>query len=297
MQLKNRIISIIIIACFTLFMFLVSGIYESEHCLVTTECNITTSHLTSSLRIVHLSDQHNSTFGENNAELITLVASQRPDLILITGDILNANEQTTEVAEETIKQLVEIAPVYISMGNHELEYEENYGVDIEALYESCGATVLEQEYVDIEINGQQLRIGGIYSYLVPESYYDPGYVNLEDLLFMEHFLDTDRYTILLDHMPYSFLKLEGLNEWDVDCVFSGHVHGGQIILPLIGGVYAPDLGWWPGKLSGVYESEGGQSHMVLSRGLGSTEVIPRFNNVPEVVVVDLLPEISSEGTM
>ena len=94
-------------------------------------------------------------------------------------------------------------------------------------------------------------------------------------MFLWDFENTDRYKILLSHLPIAWLKNDALEEWNVDCVFSGHLHGGQVILPGIGGVYAPDMGWFPGRLK--------------SAGLGNTEVIPRFNNIPEIVCVDLVP--------
>ena len=114
--------------------------------------------------------------------------------------------------------------------------------------------------------------------------------DLSECMFLWDFENTDRYKILLSHLPIAWLKNDALEEWNMDCVFSGHLHGGQVILPGIGGVYAPDMGWFPGRLKGVFDSKDGKRHLVLSAGLGNTEVIPRFNNIPEIVCVDLVPE-------
>ncbi len=286
----RKILFLIVLLCVTA---LLRSVWMSKYQLTTTHYEIidTTAKLIEPIRIVQLSDQHNSEFGENNCKLIEAVKEQSPDLILITGDVINAKEgESTDVAKETITQLVEIAPVYISYGNHENIYEETYGVNMKELYESWGATVLDTEFLDIEVKGQPVRIGGIYGYLVPDKYIETGETVFEELLFMDQFLRTDSYTILLTHLPSCWLLNDGLEEWDVDCVFAGHVHGGQVILPGIGGVYAPDFGYFPGYLQGVYSSKDGKTNMVLSRGLGSTEVVPRINNVPEIVVTDIVPE-------
>ena len=264
--------------------------FESEHTLICTFYKMQTNKIQKSIRLVQITDLHNSIFGENNQDLLDLVTEQSPDLILITGDLLNSNESETDIATNLISGLGSIAPVYVSLGNHEVEYQQNYETDITQLYEDTGAVVLDRQYQDLEVNGQKVRLGGIYGYCLPEKYLETNEANPEECVFLSDFQNTDLYTILMCHMPVCWLLNDGLDEWDVDCVLAGHVHGGQVILPLIGGVYAPDMGWFPGKLQGLYSSGDGSSTMVLSTGLGNTESVPRFNNIPEVVTVDILPK-------
>lgn len=242
------------------------------------------------IKVLQLTDLHNSEFGENNQELIDRIASQSPDLILLTGDLLNSGEFVTEIAANLISSLCQIAPVYLSFGNHEIEYRDNFNRDIAQLYQSAGATVLNYEYKDVTINSQPLRIGGIYGYCLPDKYLETGEADPGECKFLWDFENTDRYKILLSHLPIAWLKNDGLEEWDIDCVFSGHLHGGQVILPGIGGVYAPDMGWFPGQLKGIFDSEDRKRHLVLSSGLGNTELVPRFNNIPEIVCVELMPD-------
>ena len=241
------------------------------------------------LRIVHLSDLHNSVFGPHNSRLVRKVTAQEPDLILITGDLLNANEERTDIATELIGQLAPIAPVYVSLGNHEIAHEKRYGTDLKELYSNAGAVVLEYDWADIEVNGQNLRLGGLYGYCLPAELLKTKEARPEECAFLEEFQDTDAYTILLCHMPYSWIKKGSLDSWDVDCVLCGHIHGGQVRFPWIGGLWAPDQGWFPGKVCGLYWSKDESKAMLLSRGLGNTDKYPRFNNIPEILVLDLLP--------
>lgn len=264
--------------------------YQSNHSLNCIYYRIQTDKKFKSIRILQLTDLHNSIFEEKNQELVDLMVKQSPDLILITGDLLNSNELNTDIATDLISDLSKIAPVYVSLGNHEVEYQQNYGTDIVQLYADAGAVVLDRQYQDLEVNGQKIRLGGIYGYCLPEKYLETNEADPEECAFLSDFQNTDLYTILMCHMPACWLLNDGLDEWDVDCIFSGHVHGGQVILPLIGGVYAPDMGWFPGRLQGLYSSSDGSSTMVLSTGLGNTESVPRFNNIPEVVTVDILPK-------
>lgn len=284
---------------FAIIVLLLIGImagwnfYQSKYSLNYSSYQISSDKINTPVRILLLTDLHNSEFGENNQELIDRVATQSPDLILITGDLLNSDEPRTDIAINMISSLCDIAPVYISLGNHEMEYQDNFDVNVIELYQAAGAEVLEYQYEDITVNGQQLRLGGIYGYCLPEKYLETDEADPEECAFLTDFQSTDLYTVLMCHIPVCWMINDGLEEWDVDCVLSGHVHGGQVILPLIGGVYAPDMGWFPGRLKGIFSSETGNKVLVLSSGLGNTENIPRFNNIPEIVVVDLVPQSSN----
>ena len=273
---------------FTLSIILV--INHANHSLILTNHTLTSSKLTDSIRILQLTDLHNSEFGEENVELIEMCEAQNPDIILLTGDFVNMDEPETEVATDLISKLTDIAPVYASLGNHELANEATFGNDLIQLYEQAGATVLEREYIDISINDQDIRLGGIYGYCLPSKYLVTGEALPEECDFLYDFQDTKDCKILMCHMPVTWLINGSLEEWDVDYVFSGHAHGGQIILPFIGGMYAPDMGYFPGNLKGVFGSEDNSNHLILSSGLGSGTWVPRINNKPEIVVVDIIPE-------
>ena len=222
--------------------------------LVLSHWGLTTSHyevsspkLTGSFRVVSLADVHGTVFGKDNRRLIKRVAKEQPDLILIPGDLINKYDDDTSDEERLIAELVKIAPVYVSPGNHEVEYNEEHGLTGAAAsggvagasalpvlkrYEQAGAVILDRSYVDIEVRGQAIRLGGQHGYCVPEKVAD-GWQLLE-LPFLHEFEDTDRYSILMNHMPYSFLVLNGMEEWDFDNVIAGHVHGGQLRMPGFG---------------------------------------------------------------
>lgn len=274
---------VFVIVIWILMLLFVKNLYDSKYSLIVATYQLQ-SNSSISLRILQLTDLHNSEFRDNNSHLITTVRTQSPDLILLTGDLLNSNEQRMDIATNLITQLCEIAPVYCSNGNHEIEYQENYGVDVDELYREAGAVVLEKEYQDIVVNGQKIRLGGIYGYCLPG---DIGEDRPDETAFLKEFQNTELPTILMCHMPVCWMINGSLDAWDVDYVFAGHVHGGEVILPFIGGLYGPDLGWFPGRMEGIFTSENKEKTLILSRGLGTSERIPRFNNIPEIMVVDI----------
>lgn len=219
-------------------------LYSSKNCLSLSKYNIESDKITAPIRILQISDLHNNAFGKNNQKLLDMASEQSPDIILLTGDLINADEENIDIAVSLIEKLGDIAPVYISLGNHEIAYQRNYGEDIEAVFSKADACVLNKDYLDLEINGQSIRIGGMYGYGLHEKFTNKGPVDDEECDFLKEFQDTECYTVLMSHMPVCWLINDGLEEWNVNCVFSGHAHGGEVILPVIGGIYAPDFGWF-----------------------------------------------------
>lgn len=287
---KKVLIRIIPIILVTFVLLLAFGLYSSKHFLGESIYTISTSKVSDRVRIVQLTDLHNSEFGENNSKLVERVAAQQPDLILITGDLLNQDTERTDIATTLISGLKDIAPVYVSFGNHESGYEKKYGTDLRALYTEAGAIVLEYDWMDITVKGQQIRLGGLYGYCLPGELLKTGEARKNECAFLEEFQDTEDLTVLLCHMPVCWQINGSLDSWDVDLVFAGHAHGGQVIIPGIGGLWSPDRSWFPGREQGLYWSKDGEKVLVLSRGLGNREKIPRFNNTPEILVAEIVPE-------
>lgn len=257
--------------------------------LKVTSYNIS-ANISASIRVLQLSDLHNAEFGRENKRLVELTARQEPDLIVLTGDMLSKDDDNTNIVRCLIADLVKIAPVYFGYGNHEKEWERLWGESLVDQFREAGATVVDNGYEDIEINGVDLRIGGYMGY-----YRLPGMFQVTEeqfeaeLAFADDFENTERYKILLDHIPTAWLDWSYIDKYPVDLVLSGHYHGGQWVLPVIGAVYAPYIGFDPPYARGLFT--GTQAACVLSAGLGSEYTwLPRINNPPELVVVDILPE-------
>lgn len=246
--------------------------------------------VTKPIRVVQLTDLHGRQFGDDNQELISFVKEQQPDLIFMTGDMLDCEEADIYEVCTLVSMLSEIAPVYYSYGNHEIEWMRTSDADLEKELEDAGAVVLEMEYKDVTVNGQELRIGGYSGYYrTPVMETSNEDEQAERLAFADDFENTGHQKILLAHIATSWTDWGRINDHEVGIVFSGHYHGGQVRLPLINrGLYAPYVGWFPEYTKGVFE--GDCATCVLSAGLGSNPRIPRIYNPPEIVVVDMVPE-------
>ena len=236
----------------------------------------------SGFRIAQVSDLHNAQFGPDNQDLLALLEAEHPDLILLTGDLVDSRRTDLEIAIAFGTRAAQIAPTYYVPGNHEARLSHQ---DLETLrqgLESGGGIVLENRSEPLERDGAYITLAGVYD---PNFYTD--YLMNDSALVMDSLLsgqdlEQQDYTVLLSHRPE---LLDTYAAHPVDLVFAGHAHGGQIRLPGIGGLAAPDQGLFPKYDAGLYTQEGTQ--MVVSRGLGNSIFPLRVNNRPELVLVEL----------
>ena len=268
------------------------GVHISYNDPVVTEYVFLSDKLTDEVKIVALADLHGNTFGENNGELVAAVREQNPDVIFMVGDFLNREDTEHAAVPALAKALGEIAPVYYAIGNHEAVYVELQGDALLNELTDAGAVILDRTYTDIELNGQQIRLGGMLDYafaLDGKDSTNPETMDPEIYDFLCDFQDTDMMKIMLAHRPESFALGEASVTWDVDIVVSGHAHGGQMVLPGIGGLYSPDQGFFPEYVHGLYQKD--KINLLVTSGLGSgPTIVRRFNNRPEIVSLTLCPE-------
>ena len=253
------------------------GIYYKamENTFGVTFYDINSDKIYENIRIINLSDLHLKEFGKNNERLVKKIKELSPDMITISGDMINYDNNDFSVAENLCKELVKIAPTYYAIGNHEyyqlLFNDNNIIPDLERI----GVKVLHDKYETIKVKNTKIDICGCSQHNESYNKYAKNYMN--------KYMKSSEYKLLLVHYPELFLN--ELKNANIDLALTGHTHGGQMILPFIGPLYAPDQGFFPKMAAGVYYLK--NSTVIVNRGLGTHTWVPRINNVPELVVVDL----------
>lgn len=227
------------------------------------------------VRLVVLADLHNKEFGEKNKDLIELVEALKPDAIIMAGDMVDKNREDTSVVTNLCKNLLNIAPIYYGLGNHEGTMIYENGIRLDHLLRDEGVMVLINEAVETEIKGEKFLIGSVGT--APDGY------EKYAASFMKEFEKYDGFKLLISHMPS--LYYDKLKYAQIDLGICGHFHGGQIRIPFLGGLYSLEYGLFPQYCAGMYELEYGK--IFVSRGLGSSHKLPRINNRPEVAVIDI----------
>ena len=230
-------------------------------------------------RIAQVSDLHNAEFGDRNQRLLEMLREAEPDMIAITGDLIDSRKTNIAVALAFTEEAVKFAPCYYVSGNHEARVPEYR--ELKAGLEAAGVTVLDDAQVKIETSGESITVIGVNDPSFHADYLT-GDAAVIDQKLSELATEDTGFTILLSHRPELF---DTYVAHDMDLVLTGHAHGGQFRLPLIGGLIAPNQGVFPKYDDGLYSE--GNTNMIVSRGLGNSIIPFRFNNRPEVVLIEL----------
>ncbi len=230
-------------------------------------------------KILQISDLHNKEFGQNQAKLMKLTRKIKPDIIAVTGDLIDSHRTNINISMDYIRQAVKIAPVYFVTGNHEKWSDEHAELNKQLL--EAGTVILDNQALLLTRNKESIVLMGLddsYPFTQNEE------IN-ENLIEMVNSVSNqvpDKFRILLSHRP-ELIDLYAANM--IDLVFCGHAHGGQFRIPFVGGLYAPNQGFFPKYTNGVTLKN--YTSMVVSRGLGNSVIPVRIFNRPELVVVTL----------
>ncbi|HEY4579118.1 MAG TPA: metallophosphoesterase [Savagea sp.] len=265
MSLKRFRLFVIGVSCLVMYYF------WSNHTLTVTHHQIQLEKLPEALdgiKIVQLSDLHDASFGSNQKRLIQKVNGLSPDLVVHTGDFVDSKRWTLEENLAVIRGIE--APQFYVTGNHEA-WSARLDEVVAAL-EQEGVHVLRNEGIRLPLRGEALQIFGMD---------DPAVGEQSKQLVASEMQSLD-VSILLAHRPEA---IESYRKLPVDIVFSGHAHGGQFRLPFIGGLVAPDQGFFPKWTAGMHEEN--EQYFVISRGLGNSIIPMRVGNRPEIVEVTL----------
>ncbi|MDP4118185.1 MAG: metallophosphoesterase [Bacillota bacterium] len=244
---------------------------------------VTSKKVNSRIRIVQLSDLHMHEFGKDNEELVDEIKRLKPNIIAVTGDMNNDYNKDYGVAITLCRRLVKIAPVYYSLGNNEYTAFLFKKSKILSDLKSVGVHIMHNKAEVVNIGNNPVQIIGISengkglrdTFGAKETT-----VKRFEKKFGEY---KDGFKLLLIHYPEVFLNV--MSDFDVDLALAGHAHGGQIRIPFIGGLYSPGEGFFPKLTEGYHVFK--HNRLIISRGLGNSKMIPRINNKPELVVIDV----------
>lgn len=243
-------------------------------------------------RIVQISDLHNAKFGKDNQKLVDKIRECEPDMIVLTGDLVDSNHINVDRAVQFVDEIVKICPVYYVTGNHEYWLEASEYDELMSGLTRAGAVILDDQVVEISRGDAKFRLvglddksladGTLEALLSDESIRHDQAGQKEETADNEN-SEKKEFTVVLAHEPQYLARYAGIG---VDLVLSGHAHGGQFRLPFVGGIVAPDQGFFPEYTAGEYYMNG--TEMIVSRGLGNSVIPVRLFNYPEIVCVELV---------
>ena len=240
------------------------------------------------VRIVMLSDLHDNVYGISLEKLYRMIEEQQPEFVIVAGDLLTRKHSDgSDEVVALLKRLADKYPVFFANGNHETKvkiYTEKYGDRYDRLMDAlknAGVKILNNKNIYYRKNGEIIHIYGLE--IDKDFFLIRNRPKMEDDYISSIIGEKiDGFGILIAHNPMYF---EQYAAWGADLVFSGHVHGGIIRLPFVGGVLNPDYSFFPHYDGGMFDKE--KSVMLLGRGLGTHTINVRINNPPELVTAVL----------
>lgn len=276
---------IVLFVIIVFFLFILYGFLSNYSCKVTNTVILTEKKLGAfnGEKIAIISDLHGVTFGKENKKLIQKINKNKPDLIFVTGDLIVKNGKGFRNAVKLLEQLIYSYPIYFVPGNHEIELEEDYRLQLKDEMKRLGVVCLDNNSVLLQKKNSCICLSGLN---LSEEYYEKFWKRAElpieaietrigeaDEMFLQ---------VLLAHNPQYFSEYA---KWGADVVFSGHLHGGIMAFPFHSGALAPNLRIFPKYARGLCKKDGAQ--MYVSRGLGMHHIKLRFFNLPELAIVTL----------
>lgn len=279
MKRKTKII--ILISILLLFLICLYLYYENNY-LQVSNYTIESDKIPkdfNKFKIVHISDFHNTKSKKLKDNLIKEIKNNKPNIIALTGDLIDANKTDIDIAISFVKKINNVAPIYYVTGNHEANIN-NYD-ELKEKLKNNKVIVLDDNVEKLKVNDKEINLIGINDPQMSHNDYSKDSVIVKDKLISIQY-NKNNFSILLSHRPE---LIKTYAEHSFDLVLSGHAHGGQIRIPFIGGLVAPNQGLFPKYTSGIYELA--NTKMIVSRGIGNSILPFRINNRPELVVIEL----------
>lgn len=239
-------------------------------------------------KILQLSDLHSKTFNNNNEYLIKKIDAEIPDIVVMTGDMINNKDENYKSFSLLASYLSKNYDTYYVFGNHEEDLDYHQKENLKNLLETLNIKTLYNKKISLKRNDGTINLYGLCFDMI---YYKKPYKFSEDFNVLENKKllgnpNINLYNILLAHNPLYF---EVYSEWGADVILSGHVHGGIIKIPFLGGLLSPERKFFPKYYSGKYEIK--NSKLIVNRGLGNTKIKLRIFNKPEISIITLKSNI------
>ena len=275
---RNCLLVILFLAAAILFFGIVVWIFSDNDTLETTFYQVSSSKIQEPVRVILLTDLHNHEFGRANCNLVKEIERLKPDMIVIAGDMVNSDDPNITIVTDLCGKLLKMAPVYYVFGNNEgtLEYaSDGPRVVLDAALWEKGVTVLYNNCISVEIKGNPFEIMGVTAEV--DDYEEVAGDTVST------FEKKEGFKLLLTHFPA--LYYDCLADVDFDLGVAGHFHGGQVRLSDGRGLFHVDEGFFPKYCYGEFSLTHGT--LIVSRGLGGHGLLPRINNRPELVVIDI----------